>query len=54
MQIFSCEFCEIFKNHFLIEHPRVAASEKKLITIDFFNNKNLARSNVKNYHVFCQ
>ena len=27
-QVFSCEFCEISKNSFFIEHLRVTASEK--------------------------
>ena len=26
-QVFSCEFCEIFKNTFFIEHLRATASE---------------------------
>ena len=26
-QVFSCEFCEIFKNNFLTEHLRATASE---------------------------
>ena len=26
-QVFSCEFCKIFKNTFFTEHPRATASE---------------------------
>ena len=29
-QVFSCEFCEIFKNTFFIEHVRTTASKKRL------------------------
>ena len=42
-QLFSCEFCEIFKNTFYIEHLRVTASGDLGIsfshfqfTLDFF------------------
>ena len=27
VQVFSCEYCEVFKNIFLTEHPRTTASK---------------------------
>ena len=30
--MFSCDFCEIFKNTFFIKHLRTTASETELIT----------------------
>ena len=30
-QVFSCEFCEIYKSNFSTEHLRVTASDKYLI-----------------------
>ena len=31
-QVFSCEFCEFFKNNFFTEHLRVTASETELLS----------------------
>ena len=44
VQVFSCEFCEISKNAFFIEHHRTTASARK--KTDFWENRNccLARS----------
>ena len=27
VQVFSCEFCKIFKNNYLVEHAQTAASD---------------------------
>ena len=35
-QLFSCEFCEIFKNTFFIEHLRKAASKTKFFSFSPF------------------
>ena len=35
VQVFSCEFCDIFKNTFFIEHLRTTASEKRRILEPF-------------------
>ena len=37
-QVFSCEFCEIFKNTFFTEHLRATASER--ISLKNFIRKN--------------
>ena len=36
-QVFSCEFCEIFKNTFFIEHIQATASNKDLKARDISN-----------------
>ena len=36
-QLFSCEFCEIFKNTFYIEHLRVTASGDLVFLFHIFN-----------------
>ena len=41
-QVFSCEFCEIFKNTFFVEHLRTAASnhcQLIFVNIHFFSSE---------------
>ena len=38
-EVFSCEFCEIFKNTFFIEHLRGTASVKMCETHSSFNKE---------------
>ena len=49
-QVFSCEFCEIFKNTFLTER-RVAASSKN-ISYWKATVKNSFNMNCENWHIF--
>ena len=37
MQMFFCEFCEIFKNTFLTEHLRVTASDIRIQVVVKYN-----------------
>ena len=37
-QVFSCEFCEIFKNTFFTEHPRTTASVEMLFKADLWQS----------------
>ena len=30
LQVFSCEFCEIFKNNYFVEHLQMAASKSEI------------------------
>ena len=47
-QVFSCEFCEIFKNIFLTEQLRVTASEKDKLTTNYIRNVLRVLNNEKN------
>ena len=50
-QLFSCEFCEIFKSKFFKEHLCVTASENKIIIIIivFFSGASLIVSWIKSF-----
>ena len=52
--MFSCEFCEIFKNTFFTEHLRVIASDIRMqVVVNYNLNISLQFSTI-NFTLFCE